>query len=93
MMEQVELLSLLQTVSILIGIGLVVIKFGRRDQQLIDNTTSIKELRKLSHELLMAIAQTGTNTEHHQRTLDELKRRIERLEERHARTDAIHHAR
>lgn len=89
-MNMGEILTILQTASILIGIGLVVMKFGRRDQQLQDNTESIKQLRSLSHDLLRIITQASTNIEHHSGSLEELKRRIEKLEVRNARADAVH---
>lgn len=92
-MEIGEMLAGVQTISILIGIAMVVVKFGRRDQQLEDNTSSIKELRKLSQDLLKLITQASTNVGHHAEDLDELKRRIEKLEDRNARADSLHHTR
>jgi hypothetical protein len=88
-METAQILTVVQTISILIGIGFVVMKFGKREQQLQDNTDSIRQLRSLSHDLLKILTQASTNVEHHSASLEELKRRIERLEVRNARADTV----
>ncbi len=78
----IEAMQILQTVAIIGGIVIMVAKIGGREQLLRDSAENIRELRETVTDLAATVTQLATNHEHTARALDEIRRRLERLEAR-----------
>ncbi len=82
-MIPIEAMQALQTIAIVGGIVIMVAKLGGREQLLRDSAANIKELRETVTQLAATVTQLATNHEHTARSLDEIRRRLERLESKH----------
>lgn len=81
-MIPVEAMQIAQTVAIVSGIVILVAKLGGREQMLRDSTENIRELRDIVTRLAHTVTTLATKGDAVEKSLEEIRRRIERLEER-----------
>ena len=81
-MIPMELMQALQTIAIVGGIVILVAKIGGREQLLRDSAENIRELRETVTQLAATVTGLATNHENTAKSLDEIRRRLERLEAR-----------
>ncbi len=75
-----ELLSLFQLFVVIVGVAGVFVYLGERNSQIGRNATDIDELKSIVTDLVKAQIAATTNLTNCQRMIDDLSRRIERLE-------------
>lgn len=81
-MQPLEVMQVVQTIAIIGGLIVMVAKLGGREQMLKDATANIRELREIVTSLATTVTQLATRHEATERALDEIRRRLERLEQR-----------
>ena len=82
-MDQVKKTDVWQVVQTLVLTATaagVFLSVGRRDQEILTNSSHISELRMISTELVRSQVLSEANDSNHGEVLAELKRRIDRLE-------------
>jgi predicted nucleotide-binding protein (sugar kinase/HSP70/actin superfamily) len=79
-MPPAELAAWLNLAMLAVGIGLVLIRIGGRDAALRSNTKAIEELHQIVQDLVRFQIAHETSAEHTKQSLDEIRRRLDRLE-------------
>ena len=69
-----------QTLVLVATAGGIFLTLGKRDQVISNNTAQLKELRQISIELVRTQVLSEANDTQHLGQLNDLKRRVERLE-------------
>ena len=71
---------MIQTLVLVATAASIFLAIGRRDQEVETHSSQIHELREITQELVKSQVLGQANDNSHVRLLDDLKRRIERLE-------------
>ena len=74
-------LALGQLLVMVVGVGAVTVALGARDQQLTRATNDISELRAIAQDIAAASVRGATTDLAHSRELENITRRIERMEQ------------
>tara|TARA_R110001583_G_scaffold86545_1_gene226037 strand:- start:3220 stop:3486 length:267 start_codon:yes stop_codon:yes gene_type:complete len=74
------ILQALQLVTLVIGVAAVFLTVGRRDERLSQNTNEIAELRDIASDLVKTSIEATTTNRDQDRSLDDLRTRLARLE-------------
>ena len=80
--KKVDAWSVAQTVILTATAAAVFISVGRKDHAVTTNSTQISELREISQDLVKSQVLSEANDANHAVVLQELKKRLERLEQR-----------
>ena len=72
-------IQLLQLVTLTLGIAGVFLVIGKRDQVIQQTQTAVGDLAEVSRDLLEASIESKYTDRNHDRQLEELRQRIERL--------------
>lgn len=72
----------IQTIVLTATAASIFLSIGRRDQEIQNNSAHIGELREISHDLVKSQVLSEANDSNHAGVLADLKRRIERLEDK-----------
>ncbi len=75
-------LLIIQTVVLTAAAAGIFLQIGRRDQAMTVNSLHISELRSITQDLVKSQVLSEANDASHSDTMDELKRRLEKLEEK-----------
>ena len=73
-------LQCLQLGTIVIGVAGLFLTVGRKDARLVTNTSEIADLRDIASDLVKASIESTTTNRNQDRTLDDLRTRLARLE-------------
>jgi len=76
-----RVISVTQLISLVSGLTYFAVEMGRREQMLTDTSGRVSELRAIVQDLTKAQITATTKDSAHDRELDQLRSRIERLEE------------
>jgi len=79
-MPPAELAAWLNLAMLAIGIATVLIRIGGKDAALRSNTKAIEELHQIVQDLVRFQISHETSAEHTKHSLDEIRRRLDRLE-------------
>jgi len=72
---------MIQTLVLIATAAGIFLSIGRRDQEVSTHSEQIHELRDITHELVKSQVLGQANDNSHVRLIDDLKRRIEKLED------------
>lgn len=75
-----DIVGILQIVTMLVGIATLLFAFGSKTEQLNQTRTDIDKLAVAVNDLAKAQASAAVNDAMHNRTLEEIQRRLENLE-------------
>lgn len=75
-----NVLQILQIVTMLVGIGTLLFAFGSKTEQLNQNRTDIDKLAMAVNDLAKAQASAAVVDALHNKTLEDIQRRLENLE-------------
>ena len=78
--KQTDVWTVVQTIVLIVTAGGIFLNLGRRDQEIEYNTERITELREISTDLVRSQVLSEANDSTHAAALNDLKRRIEKLE-------------
>lgn len=78
--KQTNVLGILQIVTMLVGIATLLFAFGGKTEQLNQNRTDIDKLAAAVNDLAKAQASAAVTDALHNKTLEEIQRRLENLE-------------
>ena len=79
--KQTDAWTVVQTIVLIATAGGIFLTLGKRDQEISYNTERISELRDISTDLVRSQVLSEANDSNHKSALDDLKRRIEKLED------------
>ena len=74
------IVNFLQLVALIIAVAAVFMNLGRRDEQLESATRNLNELENIVQDLVKSQVYGNTKDSEHDRILDDLRSRINRLE-------------
>ena len=77
-----ELLTLVQTCAIVGGLVMMFIRIGKRDQVLEQTDRGLQQLHDITKDLLKSVVALSTTVKHHDEQMQQISRRVERLEQR-----------
>ena len=77
-----ELLTLVQTFAIVGGLVMMFIRIGKRDQVLEQTDRGLQQLHDITKDLLKSVVALSTTVKHHDEQMQQISRRVERLEQR-----------
>ena len=80
--KKLDAWSVAQTVILTATAAAVFVSVGRKDHAVTTNSTQISELRDISQDLVKSQVLSEANDANHASVLQELKKRLERLEQR-----------
>ncbi len=79
--KKTDVWTVVQTIVLTATAAGIFLTVGRRDQEITFNTERIVELRQISTDLVRSQVLSEANDQNHAAALDDLKRRIEKLED------------
>lgn len=77
-----DILAIVQTVAIVAGMIVMLMRIGRRDQVLEQTDRGLQELSAITKDLLRSVVALSTTVKHHDDLMKGISRRVERLEHR-----------
>lgn len=77
-----DILAIVQTVAIVAGMIVMLMRIGRRDQVLEQTDRGLQELSAITKDLLRSVVALSTTVKHHDEMMRGISRRVERLEHR-----------
>jgi len=80
--KKTDVWSVVQTVVLTATAAGIFLSVGRRDQEILTNSTHLAELREISTDLVRSQVLSEANDSNHSKLLEDLQRRIDRLENR-----------
>lgn len=75
-----DILAIVQTVAIVAGMIVMLMRIGRRDQVLEQTDRGLQELSAITKDLLRSVVALSTTVKHHDEMMKGISRRVERLE-------------
>jgi len=75
-----DILAIVQTVAIVAGMIVMLMRIGRRDQVLEQTDRGLQELSAITKDLLRSVVAVSTTVKHHDEMMKGISRRVERLE-------------
>lgn len=75
-----DILAIVQTVAIVAGMIVMLMRIGRRDQVLEQTDRGLQELSAITKDLLRSVVALSTTVKHHDDMMKGISRRVERLE-------------
>lgn len=75
-----DILAIVQTVAIVAGMIVMLMRIGRRDQVLEQTDRGLQELSAITKDLLRSVVALSTTVKHHDEMMRGISRRVERLE-------------
>ena len=77
-----DILAIVQTIAIVAGMIVMLMRIGRRDQVLEQTDRGLQELSAITKDLLRSVVALSTTVKHHDEMMKGISRRVERLEHR-----------
>lgn len=77
-----DILAIVQTIAIVAGMIVMLMRIGRRDQVLEQTDRGLQELSAITKDLLRSVVALSTTVKHHDDMMKGISRRVERLEHR-----------
>ena len=75
-----DVLAIVQTIAIVAGMIVMLMRIGRRDQVLEQTDRGLQELSAITKDLLRSVVALSTTVKHHDEMMKGISRRVERLE-------------